>query len=175
MRRYELHNILFHLLFARARHKAEYFLCAIAVLRRPYTFKFSHWNNLALLAYLVVVISILLFFANGYVLPVFFVVKNNAVQFNTARCHYQPVLRVASPIAYYAFINIKLTSCYLFRYVVLTSLCVPRIIKFYRDAFICYKQKWKVASFNLGHPVTSLSYDRTRLNQQRKLFGIGLC
>jgi len=30
---------------------------------------------------------------------------------------------------------------------------MPRIIKKFVDAFICYKQNCEVASFNLGHPV----------------------
>ena len=53
------------------------------------------------------------------------------------------------PLGYYAFIKIKLPSCHLLLYVVYTFQKSFNSI----DAFNCYKQKCKLALFNLAHPV----------------------
>ena len=55
------------------------------------------------------------------------------------------------PLACYSFINIKLAAYHLLLYVV--YLCQKSYNFVY--ALICYKQKCKVVSLNLAHPVFS--------------------
>ena len=64
---------------------------------------------------------------------------------------YPPVLDVAPSIAFlcYAFIKIKLASRHLLLYVVYRC---QKLFNFV-DACDCYKQKWKLAPFNLAQPV----------------------
>ena len=54
------------------------------------------------------------------------------------------------PLASYAFIKIKLASCHLLLYVV--YIMCQKSLNFI-DAFSCHKQKWKLTTLNLGHPV----------------------
>jgi len=58
------------------------------------------------------------------------------------------------PLAYYAFFKIKLASCHLLLYVV--YMCQKSLN--FIDVFSSYKQKWKLAPFNLAHPVCNISY-----------------
>jgi len=54
------------------------------------------------------------------------------------------------PLSAYARIKTKLASCYLLLYVV--YIMYRKSLNF-MDAFCCYMQKWKLAPFNLTHPV----------------------
>ena len=63
------------------------------------------------------------------------------------------VAMVWRPLACYAFIKIKLASCHLLLYVVYTCQKSFNFI----DTFSCYKQKCKLAPFNLAHSVYTFS------------------
>ena len=68
---------------------------------------------------------------------------------------------ILCPLTSYDFVKIKLASCHLLLYVVYMR---QKFLNFI-DAFNCYKQKSKLAPFNLAHPVSFMGLSVLDLGQ----------